>query len=323
MSPEISVILPVYNLQAQIRRCLDSLLGGSFRDLEVLCIDDGSTDATPALLDAAASRDSRVRVFHIPNGGVSAARNLGLAQAAGRYIFFLDGDDWLHSGCLDHLWQAARRSDAALTAARLIPVAEPLPEHRDTPDFRSLTAEAFLQDISKAYCTGKLFARRMLEGCRFEPSLRYGEDTLFMLDVLTAAALRGDTILLTETPLYFYYTRPGSATHSVSPHRLTAMLDAMERHARMAPPAVQYLYWQECCKQAARFARRLGDAPREQRDCLQGLERSVAALRRAPGMSLRRWLPYAGLDVLSRCPALYRLIQRRRDDRKSRQRGGI
>lgn len=323
MPPEISVILPAYNLQAQIGRCLDSLLNGSFRDLEVLCIDDGSTDDTPALLEAAAARDPRVRVFHISNGGVSAARNFGLEHASGRYLFFLDGDDWLHSRCLEILWQQARHSSAACTVARLRRLSEPIPEDRNAAAFRSLSAEAFLQDISKAYCTGKLFARPALAGCRFEPSLRYGEDTLFMLDFLTAASLREDIILLTETPLYFYYTRPGSASDSVAPHRLTDMLDAMEQHARMAPPAVQHLYWQEYCKQAARFARRMEGAPREQRYCMQKLDRCVAALRRAPGMSMRRWLPYAGLDLLAHCPLLYTLMQRRRDAGKFQRRGGI
>lgn len=94
-SPKVSVIVPVYNADKYLRRCIDSILSQTFADFELLLVDDGSTDGSPAICDAYAARDSRVRVFHKPNGGVSSARNLGLDNARGEWITFCDADDWV------------------------------------------------------------------------------------------------------------------------------------------------------------------------------------------------------------------------------------
>ena len=91
--PAISVIVPVYQAEKLLPQCVDSVLAQTFSDWELLLIDDGSRDGSPALCDGYAARDPRVRVFHKPNGGVSTARNLGLEHAAGQCIAFLDADD--------------------------------------------------------------------------------------------------------------------------------------------------------------------------------------------------------------------------------------
>lgn len=92
---KISVIVPVYNAEKYLRRCVDSILAQTFTDFELLLVDDGSTDASGAICDEYASADARVRVFHKPNGGVSSARNLGLDNARGEWIAFADADDYL------------------------------------------------------------------------------------------------------------------------------------------------------------------------------------------------------------------------------------
>lgn len=91
----ISFIVPVYNAGEYLKPCVDSLLGQSYREIEVILVDDGSTDNSPALCDAFAQSDSRVRVFHKENGGVHTARNLGISRSEGRYIMFVDADDWI------------------------------------------------------------------------------------------------------------------------------------------------------------------------------------------------------------------------------------
>lgn len=92
---KISVIVPVYNAEKYLRRCVGSILAQTFTDFELLLVDDGSTDASGAICDEYASADARVRVFHKPNGGVSSARNLGLDNARGEWIAFADADDYL------------------------------------------------------------------------------------------------------------------------------------------------------------------------------------------------------------------------------------
>lgn len=93
--PEISVIVPVYNTEKWLRRCIDSILAQTFSDFELLLIDDGSTDSSGTICDEYAEKDSHVRVFHKPNGGVSSARNFGLDNARGAWITFVDSDDWI------------------------------------------------------------------------------------------------------------------------------------------------------------------------------------------------------------------------------------
>ena len=110
--PEISVIVPVYRAEAFLRKCTESILAQTMGELEVLLIDDGSPDGSGALCDQIAGEDSRVRVFHKENGGVSSARNLGMAQARGTYLSFVDADDWLPADALETLYRALREAGA-------------------------------------------------------------------------------------------------------------------------------------------------------------------------------------------------------------------
>ena len=100
----ISVIVPVYNTEKYLHRCVDSILAQTFTDFELLLIDDGSTDSSGAICDEYAQKDSRVRVFHKENGGVSSARNLGLDKAKGKWVTFVDSDDWIKESFLNKLY---------------------------------------------------------------------------------------------------------------------------------------------------------------------------------------------------------------------------
>ena len=105
--PAISVIVPVYQAEALLPQCVESVLAQTFSDWELLLIDDGSRDGSPTLCDGYAARDPRIRVFHKPNGGLSDARNYGLCHAQGEYILFMDGDDWLAENVCPGLLQMA------------------------------------------------------------------------------------------------------------------------------------------------------------------------------------------------------------------------
>ena len=100
-NPKISVIVPVYNAEKYLKRCIDSILSQTFADFELLLIDDGSTDSSGIICDEYAKADARTRAFHKENGGVSSARNLGLENACGQYLAFADSDDWVDSGWLE------------------------------------------------------------------------------------------------------------------------------------------------------------------------------------------------------------------------------
>ena len=101
MNPLISIIVPVYNVEMFIHKCLDSIINQTFSDWELLLINDGSKDKSGHICDEYALRDARIRVFHIENGGVSNARNIGIDSARGEWIMFVDSDDWLDIRCLE------------------------------------------------------------------------------------------------------------------------------------------------------------------------------------------------------------------------------
>ena len=112
MNPAISVVIPVYNVEAYLRECVDSVLCQTMQDFEIILIDDGATDSSGAICDEYGTKDSRIRVIHQPNGGLSAARNTGLDAAIGEYVYFLDSDDYIKPYALEHLLQLAKKENA-------------------------------------------------------------------------------------------------------------------------------------------------------------------------------------------------------------------
>ena len=114
---KVSVIIPVYNVEKYLRACLDSVVNQTLRDIEIICVDDGSTDGSGAILDEYAEKDSRVKAIHQPNAGAGAARNVGLARATGEYLFFCDPDDWAEPEMLERMYAeaSAAKADVLLT----------------------------------------------------------------------------------------------------------------------------------------------------------------------------------------------------------------
>lgn len=117
MSALVSVIVPVYNVESYLRRCLDSVLQQTLKDIEVVIVDDGSPDGSPTICDAYAELDARVKVIHKANAGLGYARNTGIEHASGRYFCFLDSDDYLEQNALQRLYELAERNDLDVVRA--------------------------------------------------------------------------------------------------------------------------------------------------------------------------------------------------------------
>lgn len=184
----ISVVVPVFNAEAYLRRCIDSILAQSFMDFELLLIDDGSVDGSGIICDEYAVTDSRIRVYHKPNGGVSSARNLGLKYAKGEWIAFIDCDDWVEMEYLFHLNEANVQPCDLVIGGYV----------EDTGkvyqiENRIYTVDTFEDLINKhrgggALRTvwGKLFKKSIIDngGVKFDTAVRAGEDSIFMLQYL-------------------------------------------------------------------------------------------------------------------------------------------
>ena len=113
--PAISIIIPVYNVEPYLRECLDSVVNQTFRDLEIICVNDGSTDGSPAILEEYAARDSRIQIVTKENGGLNTARNAGLERVTGEYFAILDSDDWVDVTLYEKAFARAKESDADMT----------------------------------------------------------------------------------------------------------------------------------------------------------------------------------------------------------------
>ncbi|MCM1077580.1 MAG: glycosyltransferase [Bacteroides sp.] len=221
----VSIIIPAYNAGRYLRECLDSALAQSHRDVEVIVVDDGSTDLTPSILVEYRRRDPRMRVLTQPNSGVSAARNAALRIARGEWITFLDSDDALYSHSIATMLRVAEQTGCDLVyggwkGGRYIPTVD---IDRDfTTEIRdqySVIEEVLYQssDIVPAPW-GKLYKRSCLDGISFEHGCIY-ED----LDMFYKLRPRGGKIAVTGCPVYFYRDNPGSITNTFSPSRLDVL----------------------------------------------------------------------------------------------------
>lgn len=214
----LSVIIPVYNAKAYLQTMVNSILSQSFADFELLLIDDGSSDGGGEVCDALADSDSRIKVFHTANQGVSLARNFGLAQARGQYVHFADSDDRLQAGMYEAFAGAAEQNEADLmlcgtrqidtrkkTAAVIAP-------GRDQIIRGETQLKEYLDGITEHdmrclihYVWNKWYKRSLLleHNCRFSDQLSYGEDYLFNCHVLANI----ERMRVIKTPYYDYFLR--------------------------------------------------------------------------------------------------------------------
>lgn len=213
--PSVSVIVPVYNTESFLRRCVDSLLAQTYRDFEVILVDDGSPDGCGAICDRYAQKDPRVRVIHKPNGGVSSARNAGLKIAEGKYVLFCDSDDTVHPQWCEVMVQTAEEhTDAFVTCD----ISRPDPQHSSDESGRALKTEpeclTYFQLYKRglsAYAWNKIFS---LEKIR-NGGMLFDETVFFAEDVVFTAAYCGlcSRCLLIKEKLYHYWQNESSIMH--------------------------------------------------------------------------------------------------------------
>lgn len=214
-----SVIVPIYNVEKYIRKCVDSILAQTFEKFEVILVDDGSPDACPSICDEYALLDRRVKVIHKENGGLVAARNTGIFAAKGKYVCYVDGDDWIKEDLLQVVWEKAlyeKQPDIVVFGA--------VKQFRDYQteiksnceigfyDKEKLAKEIYpyiMYDNRQPFCRSvvfhsawnKIYRRELLEKhyCE-ETRIRMGEDSAFTFECLYAA----DSIFVCDEVLYIY-----------------------------------------------------------------------------------------------------------------------
>ncbi|MBQ8322887.1 MAG: glycosyltransferase [Clostridia bacterium] len=214
MSKKISVIVPVYNTEKYLRRCVDSILKQTYSDLEIILVDDGSTDSSGKICDEYALKDERIKVIHKPNGGLSSARNAGLDAATGDYIGFVDSDDHIASDMYMQLIQNigeekgnisnimyVREDEEGKTFASRVP-------HNKTETIKTFDyiEELLLHMGDVSVCT-KLFAKELIGKLRFNENV-LNEDLLFMMQLSEDI----NEIRFVGEIGYYYFVRNGSTS---------------------------------------------------------------------------------------------------------------
>lgn len=194
-APLVSVIVPVYNGEAFIRRCLGSLMQQDVQDMELIVVDDGSTDDTWALLEQLAQEDARIHPIHQENQGVSAARNTALDHCRGHYVRFADADDVVAPGSIAAMIRCMDENGAELVIGGYREITGPLSAPRSlAPDASRLTMEEFLPIFSRqsnSFYYGVLWNKLFLgdvirqQRLRFPKGMKWGEDFHFVTDYLT------------------------------------------------------------------------------------------------------------------------------------------
>ena len=216
MFPTVSIIVPVYNAQNTLQRCIDSILKQTHRNFELFLIDDGSKDASGTICDAYAAKDSRITVFHEENRGVSAARNTALDHACGEYLQFLDSDDWITPDATQRLVQAAEEHGADMVISDFYRVVDDRVSIKgDIDEDIVLDREQFAShmmenpaDFYYGVLWNKLYRRAIVEEhhLRMNPSISWCEDFLFNLEYIRYA----ERFYALRAPLYYYVKTKGS-----------------------------------------------------------------------------------------------------------------
>lgn len=204
MRSVVSIIVPVYNAEKYLHRCIDSILAQTYTDFEILLINDGSKDKSGKICDKYATVDNRIHVFHKKNGGASAARNYGLDKAVGKYICFIDADDWVDSNYIESLIPSD--GEDMVICSFVKETMMPAFLSNIVRDKRNIEASLHLLIDHMAVCSPccKIMRSDIIKrnNIRFDVNVSAGEDMLFICDYFSAGL---DKIRTISLPLYHYY----------------------------------------------------------------------------------------------------------------------
>jgi len=215
--PEISVIVPVYNIETYIKKCLDSILAQTFTDFEVIVVNDGSIDQSGIICDEFAKYDQRLKVIHQSNGGLSAARNKGISESRGNYLAFVDGDDWIEKHMFEklfHLYSSTECEIAICGVGREVNGIKKyhLPEKETVIELSNIEGlrELFKGKLYRFAACNKLYKRRCFEGITF-PVNKIHEDLATTYKVMA----RAKKVTFINYIGYVYVNREGSILNKI------------------------------------------------------------------------------------------------------------
>lgn len=238
-SPQVSIVIPVYNTGVLLRRCLDSLAAQTLREIELICVDDGSTDDSLLILQEYANRDPRFHMIAQENQGPGPARNAGLEKAEGKYVIFLDSDDWFEPDLLEHLFRTAEETSADVTLC--------CSDEFDTHSGEFLNGAWMLK---KELLPGRTFAPSQIAGSLFQFTYGWPWDKLYRADFVSEKGLLFPSLRNSEDLVFVFKSLALASAISVSDHlsihhrvnRLTSVSNMREQEPTAPFQAARLLY---------------------------------------------------------------------------------
>lgn len=222
----VSIIVPVYNAELYLKECIESLLSQTIQAIEIILVNDGSTDKSEIICKEYVEKDSRIKLYTIPNGGVSNARNTGLQYAKGEWVTFVDSDDWVDEKYCEHLLKCSdHMTDFVIAGKYTYLNKEIIEDEYNGKDFemfddakKMLLYQSILSDNpfvryypNIATCCSKLYKRSLLveRNIKYNPELKYYEDALFNMQTIAEA----EKICYSKKAIYYYRLNDESSTH--------------------------------------------------------------------------------------------------------------
>lgn len=227
--PQLSVIIPVYNVENYLERCINSVLEQSFSDFELILVDDGSTDRSGEMCDILAKKDKRINVIHKENGGLSDARNKGLDVIKGQYVCFIDSDDWISGDAFECLIESLVKSKADLSVGNMVEIYEDGNIKSEYCPFSKETiieGKDILKTFNKPNATNRVYRSCIFDNLRFPKGKLY-EDAFIYHKILA----RVNRIVFIGKITYYYFVRLGSIMHMDYDVRFTDIIEAMHERA--------------------------------------------------------------------------------------------
>nr|WP_263393889.1 glycosyltransferase [Streptococcus sp. Marseille-Q6470] len=245
MQEKISIIVPVYNVEAYLERCVESILKQTYTNFELLLINDGSTDTSGELCDKLALRDQRIRVIHKENGGLSAARNTGIDHASSDLIGFIDSDDYIDEDMYETLYRHLRESNADLSMCGHYDVFHQIPEEQVSEiQTWELSSEEAIKMVMEAKvlsvtAVNKLYKKELFNQLRFEVG-KIAEDAFIMIRLLDQC----QKVVATNEKKYYYVHRENSITTQKFSLKFLNVIEAYEQNAKIVSDKYPNLKYQ-------------------------------------------------------------------------------
>lgn len=263
--PLISVIIPVYNVEKYLARCVESILRQTYQNLEIWLIDDGSTDGSGKICDKYTQKEARIRTLHKTHGGVSSARNMGLEHATGDYISFVDADDYIESSMYEQLLSALINNKADISMCGVANVWQTgkrneaghrYPAEKLYTNFREWMEDFSIYGMYGISCN-KLFKKQMIGNTRFDTRLKRAEDVRFVFEVTK----NDRKIIVIPQPLYCYFQRNRSSVRQLKISYLASeyrvwkeIFDELTHQKTERSAFVERFYYRNLAPRAARLA---------------------------------------------------------------------